>query len=213
MKKCKNYDTCGFEADETAFKVYKSSTNKQMYYRSRCPDCFDKYSSQQQKYRYKSSKGLYYKKQKENFDSRLINEPGFKEKISERQATYRAAHKKERKEFLQEYYKKPEARFKKSKSAAHQREIIWTLDFENFKRISSEPCYYCSNQFCSPVKTGVGLDRLDSSKGYELDNVVACGKLCNQLKMDILTPEETKVAVAAILNYRKNKQIITSPEN
>lgn len=43
----------------------------------------------------------------------------------------------------------------------------------------SHRCYYCGG---SLPRQGTGLDRLDSSRGYELDNVVACCRSCNMAK-------------------------------
>jgi len=43
-------------------------------------------------------------------------------------------------------------------------------------------CYYCNGPLNS---TGSGLDRIDSSKGYLIDNVVKCCKICNQMKNDL----------------------------
>lgn len=51
----------------------------------------------------------------------------------------------------------------------------------------------------------MGLDRLDNSKGYEITNIVSCCTTCNYLRGDLLSPEETIVAVQAILKFRKDK--------
>ncbi len=65
------------------------------------------------------------------------------------------------------------------------------LDFETFILLITSNCYYCGidgefkkkgsgnknyiNKFC-------GIDRVDSSKGYTLDNVVPCCGKCNIMK-------------------------------
>ena len=69
-------------------------------------------------------------------------------------------------------------------------------------------CYYCGiapNRMVV-VKNGAfstkkffrhGIDRLDSKRGYELDNCVSCCTACNRMKMD-QTPEEFFGRVARI---------------
>lgn len=101
-----------------------------------------------------------------------------------------------------EYRKTPERRFNASKQIAKRRGFIFTLSLYQYKSIISLPCYYCNHKLCAPIESGSGLDRLDSSRGYEPDNVVSCGKICNSIKMDYLTVEETKAAVEAILKVR-----------
>jgi hypothetical protein len=74
-----------------------------------------------------------------------------------------------------------------------------TLTVSDLETLWLSPCSYCGG----PLPTaGAGLDRLDNSKGYDLDNVVPCCGDCNRLRGDRLTPEETRVAVQAIQQYR-----------
>ncbi len=99
-------------------------------------------------------------------------------------------------------------------SSAHR---VWKrykedgLSFDNFYRLSQEECFYCgsspSNKHNSAkeYKAGErqriegdfiynGLDRLDSSKGHTLDNVVPCCWTCNNMKSNH-TMEEFKAHV------------------
>jgi len=39
------------------------------------------------------------------------------------------------------------------------------------------PCYYCGDN----IET-IGLDRLNNTKGYSLDNIVSCCTPCNMMK-------------------------------
>lgn len=41
---------------------------------------------------------------------------------------------------------------------------------------------YCKNSDPQPLN---GIDRIDSSKGYTIDNCVSCCPLCNQMKSNI----------------------------
>lgn len=99
-----------------------------------------------------------------------------------------------------------EYRFKRAIQSAKQRGIVFSLSREEFMDAANQPCYYCNNQLCSQVLDGSGLDRKDSSKGYEAGNVLPCGFRCNKIKMDDLTVDETKAAIEAILKVRKEHE-------
>ncbi len=94
-------------------------------------------------------------------------------------------------------------RFSHAKSQAKQREIEFTLTKEQFGIAISKPCFYCDNLLGQKSVSGSGLDRLDSNLGYTESNVVSCCIICNQMKSNCLTVEETKVAAQAIINFRK----------
>ena len=51
------------------------------------------------------------------------------------------------------------------------------LTFEEFKSFWQLPCHYCGAE----IET-IGLDRIDNSLGYKLDNVIPCCLRCNILK-------------------------------
>jgi hypothetical protein len=63
-------------------------------------------------------------------------------------------------------------------------------------------CHYCFSSLLT--ETGIGLDRINNNLGYSLDNVLPCCGNCNKIRQDKLTVEEMKVAMSAIINYRKN---------
>jgi hypothetical protein len=127
------------------------------------------------------------------------------------QKRYRETHKEEIKTMWREWYEEhpersPKRRFTESKNkATKKRGINWTLTFDQYAALIEMPCYYCENKLGEPVKRSCGLDRLDSNKGYEMGNVVSCCYICNTIKNEHLTVEETKAAVGAILKVRQNK--------
>jgi hypothetical protein len=130
-----------------------------------------------------------------------------KEKIAERAKEWRESHVEERKKLWDEWYKKNKLkslgrRFSSAKSKSKKRGIEWKLTLEEYIEIAKEPCYYCENNLGRPVVSSVGLDRLDSNGCYELLNVVSCCYACNLIKNTELTPEETKIAVKAVLDFR-----------
>lgn len=119
-------------------------------------------------------------------------------------------NKKHQKEYDREYNQKnkgtPGYRYRRSKQKAKERHIVFILTKEEFTNISSKPCVYCKDQMLPKghfVSKGSHLDRLDNNRGYELDNVVSCCQVCNSIRNNFLTPEETKVAVKAILKLRQ----------
>jgi len=74
------------------------------------------------------------------------------------------------------------------KKNAKSRNINFLLDKKEFKVLIDQNCFYCGESASNTCvnRTDVysynGIDRLDNSKGYELNNVVACCKICNNAK-------------------------------
>jgi hypothetical protein len=97
---------------------------------------------------------------------------------------YRSSHKKllagPSKEANRRFRLTPKGKFSEYKFRAKREHYSFQLSFEQFTSFWQKPCHYCGD----PIET-IGLDRLDSSKGYELTNVVPCCILCNQAKNDL----------------------------
>jgi len=64
------------------------------------------------------------------------------------------------------------------KDGATARGLSFELSGPEFWSLWQKPCTYCG----SDINT-IGLDRIDSSKGYTLDNVTPCCARCNEMKM------------------------------
>jgi len=71
-------------------------------------------------------------------------------------------------------------KFTHYKSGAKQRGLEFSLTKEQFETYWQKSCFYCGDK----IKT-IGLDRIDNSKGYTIDNVVPCCKICNRMKMNL----------------------------
>lgn len=64
--------------------------------------------------------------------------------------------------------------------SAKHRNIEFGLDFNTYRVIVENPCYYCG---CINENRGFhGIDRKESTAGYTHDNCVACCSMCNYIK-------------------------------
>jgi hypothetical protein len=136
-------------------------------------------------------------------------------KQRDREASLRYYHshrdeilKKEREYFYPRYRKREQqkektilGRYRLGKNTANQKGLEWTLTLEDFSKLATQSCYYC---LCAITNTtGCGLDRIDNNRGYHLDNVLPCCRKCNVVRSNILTVEEMKIAMTAVLEYRQ----------
>jgi hypothetical protein len=89
------------------------------------------------------------------------------------------------------------------------------LDFDKFYQLTQQACYYCGelpNQKYLVrnatdnlgTYTYNGLDRLDNSKGYDLENVITCCGICNFMR-NKLTMEDFFAHVAKIAHTHLSK--------
>lgn len=78
--------------------------------------------------------------------------------------------------------KNPERRFAIYKKSANKRNLEFDLSLINYTDISSKPCYYCG--IIHDIGFN-GIDRIDSSVGYFIDNCVSCCKMCNYIKNNL----------------------------
>ena len=86
---------------------------------------------------------------------------------------------------------------KSYKDGARRRNLEFSLTQEQFYTLTAQPCHYCGAEHSiTTYKTGLaterareysafqsnGIDRVDNSKGYTLENSVPCCKMCNTAK-------------------------------
>jgi len=82
------------------------------------------------------------------------------------------------------------------KNEAKRRNYNFAISLEDFKTLTKQNCYYCDiqpKQIYSIKKTNGsyaynGIDRIDNSIGYILENCVPCCKICNRAK-DVMSQE------------------------
>ena len=82
------------------------------------------------------------------------------------------------KEYSHTYRSSLKGRWQMYKSNAKKRNIPFNMSIEDFNELWQKDCNYCGSE----IKY-IGVDRVDSSKPYELDNVVPCCSRCNEMKM------------------------------
>ena len=90
------------------------------------------------------------------------------------------------------------------KCNAENRGIKFLLTKEQAMTICEQDCFYCGKKRC------LGIDRLDNSKDYTIENCVPCCGCCNRMKMD-LTPTFFFQQINKIYNKHKESST-TIPE-
>lgn len=115
-------------------------------------------------------------------------------KYNETRRLYRETHKAENRRKKKKYYQEnrdkileSNSKWRKStingrlnsyKRSALKRNIEWQLSYDEFISFWGKNCSYCGDK----IET-VGIDRIDSLKGYVLENIVPCCYHCNIIKM------------------------------
>lgn len=74
-------------------------------------------------------------------------------------------------------------RLRKLIASAKARRIKINLDVNKYQILINCGCYFCGKDLKN--ENGYCLDRVDSSKGYIISNVVGCCKICNRAKSDM----------------------------
>ena len=104
------------------------------------------------------------------------------------------------------------------KKGASERNIEWKLSNEEFSDLVHKNCHYCNDtpkkrkHDQSVNKTEVmGIDRLDSSKSYIIDNCVPCCTLCNFMKQSS-SYDNFINQIKKIYNFLEKKGSTTSRE-
>ena len=97
--------------------------------------------------------------------------------------------------------------FSQYKTGAKRRGLVFELNIEQFLELTSRDCYYCGTEPKLVVKHKTnngdyvynGIDRVDSSKGYILENCVTCCETCNKAKLSA-SKEDFKSWIIKIYN-------------
>lgn len=85
--------------------------------------------------------------------------------------------------------------FNRVKGNAKIRKIPFTITLNDFIQIAYKNCFYCNEppvqnyNFRDRGRPYNGLDRIDNSLGYTLENSVSCCPICNYAKHDLSVTE------------------------
>jgi hypothetical protein len=146
-----------------------------------------------------------------------IESAEFNERCQIRDVNYRSKYRNLRREKYLEnnrgYHKKPKRRYGQAKHRASKRGIEFTLTSDEYAYLTQKnmPCHYdCGSTI---PESGVGLDRLDSEKGYTLENSVPCCEYCNVLKNSYASSNEMIEIVKLLKTLRNNQDIWKNTKN
>lgn len=110
------------------------------------------------------------------------------------------------KDSVSEANSRPISRFRRLVASTKRRGHEVLISFKEFENLMNQPCTYCFNRLGGISKQGSNLDRIDNSKPYSIDNIQPCCKVCNNIRNNFLTVQETHVVVDALLKYRESQQ-------
>lgn len=103
--------------------------------------------------------------------------------------------------------------FDSYKRGANRRGLLFELNFEDFVSLCERQCKYCGNPPSQVAKGATGgngewlrngIDRIDSGKGYLLENCGPCCWICNLMK-NSLSADEFYRHLEKILAFRDAK--------
>ncbi len=115
--------------------------------------------------------------------------------------------------------------YRSSKTNATSRHHSFNLTFEEFNNIISKPCHYCGKEprevskellikrgdTHQPTIRYNGINRIDPTVGYQVDNCVPCCPTCNYMK-HTLQKEDFLRQIEKIYNFSVNKGSTTIPQ-
>ena len=104
------------------------------------------------------------------------------------------------------------------KKGAEARGLCFDLTVEQFTELIHQNCFYCGISPRKSVKgDGLdknyiynGIDRLDNSKGYFVDNCVTCCETCNRAKRT-MSVDEFIDWIDRLIKHRKSKTLFGLP--
>ena len=134
-----------------------------------------------------------------------------REELKKRAKTYRLSHIEHTRQVDRNYYREhrvetleknklPARRWITARSYAKHEGREWSISFEEYYQLLRQGCFYSGKSLSD--ETGIGLDRIDNSKGYTLDNVLPCCGECNSIRGNKLTVDEMQYAMLAVLMRR-----------
>jgi hypothetical protein len=94
----------------------------------------------------------------------------------------------------------PTTKYTSYRKSAEKRGFSFLISFDYFMTYWNKPCSYCG----SDIKS-VGIDRIDSNKGYEEGNTTSCCNTCNTMKT-VMTKEHFLSHCKKISMFNSNEK-------
>jgi hypothetical protein len=88
-------------------------------------------------------------------------------------------HRVRNRHYQSEQYRNIENFYKDWGRRAYKRGLVFELTHSQFVSIVLKPCTYCGFMQTNEC---IGIDRIDNSKGYTVENSTSCCKTCNRIK-------------------------------
>ena len=95
----------------------------------------------------------------------------------------------------------PIGHYREYADSAAKRNLSFYMTIDEFTEIVTKPCYYCKKYEDNEV---IGIDRINSFIGYNIENIVPCCKLCNTMKQQLTTNEFALQIEKIYLGFAKN---------
>lgn len=106
-------------------------------------------------------------------------------------------------QYAKDYRRTLQGKYTELKASAKKRKIECSLSLEDYTWLTLKGlCEYCESELPA---AGHGLDRIDSSAGYTVENVVPCCTDCNLIRGDKMTHTEFKVVAKTLKAIREKK--------
>ena len=94
------------------------------------------------------------------------------------------------------------------RSRAEKKELEFALSKDDYKTITEQDCYLCGKE---TTDTNInGIDRVDNTIGYTIENIKACCKECNHMKNSYAL-EDLLTKIDTIQNTWYNKELPVLP--
>lgn len=107
----------------------------------------------------------------------------------------------------QEYWDKPSIKWSRAKASVKRKGGQLLMTMEEYLDVSSKLCHYCNGLLNNEKGRGLGLDRIDNSKTYELSNVFPCCGFCNKTRGDRLSVMEMELVACFLIELRKSSAL------
>lgn len=179
-------------------RIYNQTHREQIYKKHK--DWVEAHKDEQKKYHFEYQK-KWYKANKEKRSQQMKEYSlNHREDNVRRTQRYVSKNKQEVYAYGKRYNQTFSGGYRAYKSNAFKRFKEFQLSIEDFKKLVSEPCFYCGEK-----DKRRGIDRIDNSKGYLKDNSASCCSTCNYMKKTF-SVEDFISHVRKIYKYKEERQ-------